>query len=71
MGSAFPQLCPKYSGTLTPTAPTAIRLWETLTFLTINIANYNPYMNPMRPALWMGYCKSIKLVEYEQLIHPS
>ena len=32
MGSAFHQLCPRYSGTLTPTAPTAIRLWETLTF---------------------------------------
>ena len=31
MGSAFHQLCPRYSGTLTPTAPTAIRLWDTLT----------------------------------------
>ena len=31
MGSAFHQLCPRYSGTLTPTAPTAIRLWETFT----------------------------------------
>ena len=30
MGSAFHQLCPRYSGT--PTAPTAIRLWETFTF---------------------------------------
>ena len=25
-------LCPRYSGTLTPTAPTAIRLWNTFTF---------------------------------------
>ena len=33
MGSAFHQLCPRYSGTLTPTAPTAIRLWETFTIL--------------------------------------
>ena len=33
MGSAFHQLCPRYSGTLTPTAPTAIRLWDTFTFL--------------------------------------
>ena len=33
MGSAFHQLCPRYSGTLTFTAPTAIRLWETFTFL--------------------------------------
>ena len=32
MGSAFHQLCPRYSGTLTPTAPTANRLWETFTF---------------------------------------
>ena len=32
MGFAFHQLCPRYSGTLTPTAPTAIRLWETFTF---------------------------------------
>ena len=33
MGSAFHQLCPRYSGTLTPTATTAIRLWDTFTFL--------------------------------------
>ena len=33
MGSAFHQLCPRYSGTLTPTAPTAIRLWDSFTFL--------------------------------------
>ena len=32
MSSAFHQLCPRYSGTLTPTAPTANRLWETFTF---------------------------------------
>ena len=32
MGSAFHQLCPRYSGTLTPTATTANRLWETITF---------------------------------------
>ena len=31
MGSAYHQLCPRYSGTLTPTAPTAIMLWETFT----------------------------------------
>ena len=30
MGSAFHQLCPRYRGTLTPTASTAIRLWETV-----------------------------------------
>ena len=32
MGVAFHQLCPRYSGTLTPTAPTDVRLWETFTF---------------------------------------
>ena len=32
MGSALHQLCPRYSGTLTSTAPMAMRLWETLTF---------------------------------------
>ena len=38
MGSAFHQLCPRYSGTLTPTAPTAIRLWETFTFTLLSRA---------------------------------
>ena len=32
MGSAFQMLCPKYSGALNPTAPTATRLWESSTF---------------------------------------
>ena len=32
MGSTLHQLCPGYSGTLTLTVPTAIRLWETVTF---------------------------------------
>ena len=31
MGSAFHLLYARYSGTLTLTAPTAIRLWETFT----------------------------------------
>ena len=31
MGSAFHQLCSRYIETLDPTAPTAIRLWETFT----------------------------------------
>ena len=35
MDSAFHQLCLRYSGTLTPTAPMANRLWETFTFLTL------------------------------------
>ena len=38
MGSAFHQLCPRYSGTLTSTAPTAIRLWDTFTlYIYINL----------------------------------
>ena len=41
MSSAFHQLCPRYSGTLTPTAPTAIRLWETFTFLQKIYPTYN------------------------------
>ena len=36
MGSAFHQLCPRYSGTLTRTAPTTIRLWETFNFTILN-----------------------------------
>ena len=31
--SAFHQLCQRYCGTLIPTAPRAVRLWETFTFL--------------------------------------
>ena len=38
MGSAFHQLCPRYSGTLTPTAPTANRLWETFTLTKVPYA---------------------------------
>ena len=37
MGSAFHQLCPRYSGTLTPTAPTAIKLWDTFTLFTHSV----------------------------------
>ena len=45
MGSAFHQLCPRYSGTLTPTAPTAIRLWETFTFYTFVSTFYIVFSN--------------------------
>ena len=41
MGSAFHQLCPRYSGTLTPTAPTAIRLWDTFTFTSLSFSFVN------------------------------
>ena len=41
MGSAFHQLCQRHSGTLTPTAPTAIKLWDTFTlFYPISTAYY-------------------------------
>ena len=40
MGSAFHQLCPRYSGTLTPTAPTAIKLWDTFTFYLLESNNF-------------------------------
>ena len=33
MGSTFHLLCPRRSEPLTPTAPTAIKLWETFTIL--------------------------------------
>ena len=33
MGSAFHQLCPRYSGALTLTATMANRLWETFTYV--------------------------------------
>ena len=33
MGLVFHLLYPRYSGPLTPTAPTASKLWETFTFL--------------------------------------
>ena len=46
MGSAFHQLCPRYSGTLTPTAPTAIRLWDTFTFtLKVEVMLFNNMLN--------------------------
>ena len=46
MGSAFHQLCPRYSGTLTLTAPTAIRLWETFTFFN-NTTNFPQRYGPL------------------------
>ena len=40
MVSAFHQLCLRYSGTLTPTAPIVIRLWETFTFFSRNCCKF-------------------------------
>ena len=60
MGSAFRQLCPSYSGTLTPTAPTAIKLWDTFTFtkneLEIAVVNEPSVFEPLK-----GYCNFLWL----------
>ena len=44
MSSALHQLCPRYSGTLTPTAPTASRLWETFTFTTKYVKTFQLHL---------------------------
>ena len=44
MGSAFHQLRPRYSGTLTPTAPTAIRLRDTFTFTYMEVCEIYIYI---------------------------
>ena len=45
MGSVFHQLCPRYSGTLTPIAPTANRLWKTFTCTSVTYVGSNPAVN--------------------------
>ena len=68
MGSAFHQLCPRYSGILSPTAPT-IRLWETFTFFFFfllkcqissnmqNLCLYKCYQQRLRPVCaWSTQC---------------
>ena len=42
MDSPSHMLCPRHSGTLNPTAPETIRLWETLSFLlkTLEFGNH-------------------------------
>ena len=56
MGSTFHQLCPKYSGTLTPTAPTAIRLWDTFT-LYLYLDEEKNHINPIKPPLALHFKK--------------
>ena len=41
MGPAFYQLYPRYSGSLAPSVPMAIRLWETFTFTLQIIQTYS------------------------------
>ena len=43
MSPTFHQLCPRYGGTLTPTASTAIRLWETFTFFKLHKPTFKSY----------------------------
>ena len=53
MGSAFHQLCPRYSGTLTLTASTDIRVWETFTytfFLILAILTLSERVPKFKPA---------------------
>ena len=68
MGSAFHQLCPRYSGTLTPTAPTAIRLWDTFTFTyyTWDAALPTQYfIKSVSLGCWAGnYLKSIPEMQF-------
>ena len=68
MGSAFHQLCPRYSGTLTPTAPTAIRLWDTFTFLLLPRICHNMHTNavhcgPQRFSFLSGKEFSVNLLQ--------
>ena len=45
MGSAFHQLCPRYNGSLTPTALMANRLWETVIFFKRGFLHSIGYLN--------------------------
>ena len=57
MGSAFHQLCPRYSGTLTPTAPMAIRLWDTFTFTLAGDHLYGKLLFP-----WLSLVMSLMVL---------
>ena len=64
MGSTFHLLCPRYSGSLTPTAPTAVRLWDFFTF-TLNICNciiHVPFILCLCIVLVFCVCQCIILV---------
>ena len=55
MGSAFHQLCPRYNGPLTLTAPMAVRLWKTLRQLETSIyPAVNGYLFRIREGQRMG-----------------
>ena len=65
MGSAFHQLCPRYSGTLTPTAPTAIRLWETFTF-TFYSLRINLFLARLFSKKTSRYCHSPGVIVFRR-----
>ena len=64
MGSAFHQLCPRYSGTLTPTAPTAIRLWDTFTFTFFTIRSYSQLMTNLSTRRYLEYMHMLFTVKF-------
>ena len=67
MGSTFHHLCPRYSRTLTPTAPMAIRLWETFAFIFFTTEtkvqwNIRPMRMEINSYLWKNF-NSTKIKE--------
>ena len=56
MGSVFHLLCPRYNGPLTPTDPTAFRIWETFTFyyLTARVQSSAAHMSIGRVLVMEG-----------------
>ena len=61
MGSAFHQLCPRYSGTLTPT--TAYRLWETFTFFMLSVTS----LECLTQAIPMRWHKPTSIFAHERI----
>ena len=47
--SGFHPLCPRYSGTPTPTAPMAVRPWQTFTFNLLLPSSCNPLLHGIGP----------------------
>ena len=70
MGSVFHQLCPRYSGTLTLTALTAIRLWETffLSFKRIILKQLLTEAN-----VYLQHCQGTKFarLDLSNVIYPK
>ena len=71
MGSAFHQLYPRYNGTLTPTAPTAIRQWETFTFYTDQTLECLVYLFIYSVLLGNTHLTYANSVDPDQTPHPA